>query len=307
MIDFEKSCHIMRIGLLMLLFSLPILGCGDVSSVPGDEPKLVKISLSDLYLRTYGDQAKMAARVAKVKSLTLTAYYTQLLENALDTSAIVAGYQIPNSRQSLLGLANYFAALGKKYPTVGDYWQAVHYSPTLTVSEVQFRANLSTMFNLGDFSPRTALGLGAGFSRPNFLNGNCTVKAPENESIFFSGSTDGIKSQDVAEQIAAFGGGWTIYDAVEANTGKTTPPGSWTLASSEFARCAKGKVLAIIGKDNSLNGMWATVELPALKENPNVKEIRIMDPSDVTYQDMIKFRNDKTMNQFSSNHMVEPF
>ena len=42
--------------------------------------------------------------------------------------------------------------------------------------------------------------------------------------------------------------------------------------SSEYATCASGTVTGVIGKDLRPGNIWENRELPALKNNPNIKK-----------------------------------
>ncbi len=58
----------------------------------------------------------------------------------------------------------------------------------------------------------------------------------------------------------------------------TTPVQAWKNASLKFAQGAAGDVKAVIGKNMRPGNVWDTVELPALKANPNVRSITVVDP-----------------------------
>ena len=53
---------------------------------------------------------------------------------------------------------------------------------------------------------------------------------------------------------------------------------AWQDISADFAAGASGNVSAVIGKDLRPGNIWESVELPALKKNPNVNRITIIDP-----------------------------
>jgi len=54
---------------------------------------------------------------------------------------------------------------------------------------------------------------------------------------------------------------------------------AWQNASRNFAVGASGDVKAVIGSTLRPGSVWETVELPALKANPNVTSITTIDPS----------------------------
>ena len=51
---------------------------------------------------------------------------------------------------------------------------------------------------------------------------------------------------------------------------------AWEDISSEYATCASGTVTGVIGKDLRPGNIWENRELPALKNNPNIKKIVII-------------------------------
>lgn len=53
---------------------------------------------------------------------------------------------------------------------------------------------------------------------------------------------------------------------------------AWENASRSFALGAKGDVTAVIGQTLRPGSVWEVVELPALKANPNVTSIAVIDP-----------------------------
>jgi hypothetical protein len=52
----------------------------------------------------------------------------------------------------------------------------------------------------------------------------------------------------------------------------------WSNVSEAYAANSRGEVHAVIGPDLRPNGVWQTVELPRLMNNPNVTRIVIIDP-----------------------------
>ena len=47
---------------------------------------------------------------------------------------------------------------------------------------------------------------------------------------------------------------------------------AWEDISSEYVTCASGTVTGVIGKDLRPGNIWENRELPALKNNPNIKK-----------------------------------
>jgi hypothetical protein len=95
---------------------------------------------------------------------------------------------------------------------------------------------------------------------------------------------------DIAAKIAKQNGGVTLETILE-NQGIVLPefdifnPTSveaWQNASAIYARQASGEVRAIIGSNVRSDGIWQTIELPALKANFNVTRIIIIDPETLT-------------------------
>lgn len=54
---------------------------------------------------------------------------------------------------------------------------------------------------------------------------------------------------------------------------------AWENASRNFAAGARGDIRAVIGSTLRPGSVWETIELPALKANPNVKSITTIDPA----------------------------
>ena len=52
----------------------------------------------------------------------------------------------------------------------------------------------------------------------------------------------------------------------------------WEDVSAEYAKQVSGEVRAVVGKTVNPDGVWLTVELPALKANRNVSKITTIDP-----------------------------
>ena len=107
------------------------------------------------------------------------------------------------------------------------------------------------------------------------------------EAVFWSGKTNGIGGVDVACNIASGCGGTTLEQLMQTR-GITLPAwdasnpsvvAAWQNASRNFAVGASGDVKAVIGSTLRPGSVWETVELPALKANPNVTSITTIDPS----------------------------
>ena len=286
---------------VVLIFLAFCLACGPTITTSPVDSTTVILSLHELYLATYKNPEENLALAAKMRPLSIMEYYAYQLKEALDAPAIVSGYQIPNSRQTLLGMARHYQSLAARFPTVEKFWAVAKYNPAPTISEEQFRANLSSIFTSARFPRRSSLQLGAGFSLPF---SSCQIAAPANQSIFYSGrtgvtdssnnQTTNISAEVKAYDIAEAGGGMTIYQALKSRG--IGPPDDWKTASAEFARCAKGRVLVVLGIDQKIGSVWSTVELPALQNNTSVTQIDYIDPAQVT---------DTYLNEIRSGHKNE--
>jgi len=53
---------------------------------------------------------------------------------------------------------------------------------------------------------------------------------------------------------------------------------AWRQASARFAQGASGNVRVLQATDVRVNSVWAEVEFPALKSNPNIASITAIDP-----------------------------
>jgi hypothetical protein len=66
----------------------------------------------------------------------------------------------------------------------------------------------------------------------------------------------------------------------------------WELASKKFGEQVSGEIRAVIGERLRKNNIWENFELPALKNNPRVTKITIIDPKTkiekVIYKNAIK-------------------
>ena len=88
-----------------------------------------------------------------------------------------------------------------------------------------------------------------------------------------------IKALEIANSF----GGATLEKTLKTNA-ITLPAISketseiWRQASEEYAKKVSGKVRVVLGQNVNPLGVWATVELPALKNNLNVTEILAIDP-----------------------------
>ncbi len=126
-----------------------------------------------------------------------------------------------------------------------------------------------------------ATGAKEGAAAPNAFATN------SGEAVFWSGKTNGVGGADAAGCIASACGGTTL-EQLMANKGITLPAwdasnpatvAAWQNASKSFAQGASGDVNAVLGSTLRPGSVWETVELPALKANPNVTSITTIDPA----------------------------
>jgi hypothetical protein len=106
-----------------------------------------------------------------------------------------------------------------------------------------------------------------------------------NKAYFWSGLGRG--GDKVAAKIASSHGGTTLEQLLETR-GIDIPPWdasnpvsvqAWENASQAYAQGASGTVNAVIGDTLRPGNIWETMELPALKTNPNVTEIIQINPT----------------------------
>lgn len=112
------------------------------------------------------------------------------------------------------------------------------------------------------------------------------LKTKPNEAFFWSGRTNGIGGQDIALSIAKNKGGITLEGLIsrnkikmpEWNPNDAVAVKAWEDVSAAYANQVSGEVRAVIGRDLRPGNIWENVELPRLKENPNVTKITTIDP-----------------------------
>jgi RHS repeat-associated protein len=104
-----------------------------------------------------------------------------------------------------------------------------------------------------------------------------------NQAVFWSGIRGGAST---AESWAAKNGGMTM-EMTMSERGVALPAwdasnpsvvSAWRQASAEFARGAKGNVVVLQEDAVRTSSVWAQVEYPALKANPNVTSITAVNP-----------------------------
>ena len=111
------------------------------------------------------------------------------------------------------------------------------------------------------------------------------LKTENSTSFFWSGKSNGIGGMDIAANIAKKNGGATLEMVLERegiilpefNILDSTAVEIWQNASAVYAKQVSGHVRAIVGSNVNPKGVWLTIELPALKNNPNVTKITLID------------------------------
>ena len=113
------------------------------------------------------------------------------------------------------------------------------------------------------------------------------LRTEKNGAFFWSGRTSkGEGVMDKALEIAQSKNGNTLEGLlakynIEMPAWDGTNPTIrkiWEEVSSIYAEQVSGEVRAVIGKKIRTGNIWETIELPRLKQNPNVTKITIIDP-----------------------------
>ncbi len=116
------------------------------------------------------------------------------------------------------------------------------------------------------------------------------LKTLPDEAFFWSGRTGGIGGQEIALEIAKSKNGITLEGLIDIN--KISMPvwdpfnekikNIWSLVSKAYADQVSGEIRAVVGENLREGNIWENFELPALKANPNVKKIILVDPKTKT-------------------------
>ena len=112
------------------------------------------------------------------------------------------------------------------------------------------------------------------------------LKTEPDTAFFWSGRTDGIGGAENAANIAKSRGGVTLESTIETqnivmpewNFNNPSTMEAWDLASGAYAEQVSGEIRAVIGSELRPGNIWENVELPRLKNNPNVTKITTIDP-----------------------------
>ena len=119
------------------------------------------------------------------------------------------------------------------------------------------------------------------------------LKTEPNKAYFWSGL--GETGAETTASIAKKNGGVTLETIIEGQGIKMpkfdiknpNAVEAWQEASAVYAKQVSGEVRAVISSNLRPTSIWNTVELPALKTNPNVTKIIVIDP--VTLDETIIF------------------
>ena len=112
------------------------------------------------------------------------------------------------------------------------------------------------------------------------------LKTEPDTAFFWSGRTDGIGGAENAANIAKSRGGVTLESTIETqnivmpewNFNNPSTMEAWDLVSGAYAEQVSGEIRAVIGSELRPGNIWENVELPRLKNNPNVTKITTIDP-----------------------------
>ena len=113
------------------------------------------------------------------------------------------------------------------------------------------------------------------------------LKTESNSAFFWSGRTDGIGGAERALEIAKQQQGGTTLEGLIESKGIKMPEWdinnsssikAWEDVSATYANNVSGNVRAVVGSNLREGNIWENVELPRLKNNPNVTQITTIDP-----------------------------
>ena len=112
------------------------------------------------------------------------------------------------------------------------------------------------------------------------------LKTQPDTAFFWSGRTDGIGGAENAANISKSRGGVTLESTIEIQNivmpewdfNNPSTMEAWDLASGAYAEQVSGEIRAVIGSELRPGNIWENVELPRLKNNPNVTKITTIDP-----------------------------
>lgn len=95
-----------------------------------------------------------------------------------------------------------------------------------------------------------------------------------------------LKAVRHAANIAKCRGGVTLESTIETQNivmpewdfNNLSTMEAWDLASGAYAEQVSGQIRAVIGSELRPGNIWENVELPRLRNNPNVTKITTIDP-----------------------------
>lgn len=112
------------------------------------------------------------------------------------------------------------------------------------------------------------------------------VQTAPNTAFFWSGHSNGIGGESIAQEVASSRGGTTLEMLMKErgikmpDYDRNNPVSvkAWHDISEAYAQGVSGEVRAVVGKEVRAESAWLTRELPALRRNPAVTRITIIDP-----------------------------
>lgn len=112
------------------------------------------------------------------------------------------------------------------------------------------------------------------------------LKTAPDTAYFWSGRTDGVGGAENAAEIAKSKGGVTLETTIaeqkiempEWDFDNPDSLKAWDEASAAYAMQVSGEVHAVVGENLREGNIWENVELPRLKDNPDVTRIVTIDP-----------------------------
>ncbi len=112
------------------------------------------------------------------------------------------------------------------------------------------------------------------------------LKTEPDTAFFWSGRTEGVGGAEIAADIAKQKGGVTLESVIESKSismpewdfNNPSSMEAWDITSGAYAEQVAGEIRAVIGSSLREGNIWQNVELPRLKNNPNVTKITTIDP-----------------------------
>ncbi len=190
----------------------------------------------------------------------------------------------PNSNISLSQYREAYGALYRnELATLGERLQV---QLDGQVATFEIASDTATVLSIGGGALGMARGAGTAATHALVIDsGSAQFATASGEALFWSAPGDASLARNAGWR-AAMQGRTTLEQFVRArgatlpayNPADTASVQAWRDASLMFAQNARGSVLAVVGESVRPESVWATIELPALKANPNVTQIIRIDP-----------------------------